>query len=339
MKQFLIKSVIFLFIILGVVGGVNYFGDAANLFDQDYERSIVEILLSDKNVTNISNYDERLLQKILIPQLDSAPEIVVLGSSRNMQIGQEIFDNKKIINSSVSGASLEDLIGIYFLYKSSNILPEKFLIGIDPWIFNINNGQNRWQTLSEEYCTFLKVNCNSKEGVSQIKQIISPSYFQSSLKNIWKRNTQPQATNEIYNESNTKLKDGSLVYSEEMRSKNNDQILNSINSYLDGYIYSLKNFNNLSPKTIEEFKLLIIDILNAGVEVEFILIPYPPKVYNVIKKDYFSVIEVETFLIKYADDLQIEINGSYNPIQYEFKNIDFYDGMHLKPEGIKNIIN
>ena len=163
--------------------------------------------------------------------------------------------------------------------------------------------------------------------------------FQSSLKNVWKGNTQPQATNEIYNESNTKLEDGSLVYSEEMRSRNNDQILNSINSYLDGNIYSLKNFNGLAPKSIDEFKLLIRDIRSVGVDVEFILIPYPPTVFDVIQKDYSSVLQVETFINQFANELNIKVKGSYNPFIYNLKNIDFYDGMHLKGEGIKKILN
>ena len=338
MKYFLIKGTLFLTAIFTTVGSVNYFGDAANLFDQNYEKKIAEILQSGKNVTNISNYDERLLQKILIRDLDTITEMVVLGSSRAMLIGEETFKVSNIRNSSVSGASLEDLVGIYQLYKTENILPEKILIGIDPWIFNSNNGQNRWQTLSTEYCAFLNIACKNEAKYFKFQQIISPSYFQSSFENLLKQSTEPQATLEYYNESNTKLIDGSLVYNKAMREKNNDQILNSIESYQQGDIYSLNNFNKLSPKYIEEFKILINDMMNAGVIVEFVLIPYPPQVYNVLVNDYRVIIAVENFVRQYAENLKIEIKGSYDPSKYNLKNIDFYDGMHLKQEKIRGIL-
>ena len=338
MKYFLIKSALFFIVILGTVGIVNYFGDAANLFDQEYEKKMVDILSARKNVTNISNYDDRLLQKLILRDIDKASGMVILGSSRTMLIGKEIFEGGDIRNSSVSGASLEDLIGIYQLYKSNNILPKKFLIGIDPWIFNANNSQERWQTLSKEYCAFTNFHCSKETNFFKIKQIISPSYFQSSFKNFLKQGSEPQATLESYNESNTKLLDGSLVYSKEMREKNNDQILNSIESYSHGNIYSLNKFNGLSPRYIEEFKLLINDMMNAGVIVEFVLIPYPPQIYNVLVNDYMAVIEVENFVRHFAENSQIEIKGSYDPSEYNLENIDFYDGMHLKPEKIRNIL-
>ncbi len=38
-------------------------------------------------------------------------------------------------------------------------------------------------------------------------------------------------------------------------------------------------------------------------------------------------------------NLQVEIKGSYNPLKYKLKNVDFYDGMHLKSEKINRILN
>lgn len=80
-------------------------------------------------------------------------------------------------------------------------------------------------------------------------------------------------------------------------------------------------------------------MVNAGVEVEFVLIPYPPQVYNVLENDFLAVIEVENFVRQYAKNLQVEIKGSYNPSEYKLKNVDFYDGMHIKPEKINSILN
>lgn len=340
MKKFIIKSTIFLFITLGAVANVNYFGDAANLYEQNYEYEIAAILKNGKNVTNISNFNDRILRKIQITEFRKRSDMVVLGSSRMMLIGKETCGARNLRNSSVSGASMEDLIAIYQIYKKENILPKKFIIGIDPWIFNKNNGQDRWQVLSEYYCSFGNMDCNLNPTVSDISQIVSPSYFQSSLRYLLlNQSSQPLGTKNEYNQTNTILLDGSLVYNKEMRDRSNEEITNSIKTFLSKDIYGLRNFSNPSSIAIKKFELFLLDILQSGINMELILIPYPPNVYEVIRNENKAVIEVERILYYIAENNNIKIKGSYNPQYYKFDNFDFYDGMHLKPEGVKKIMN
>ncbi len=157
MKCFITKSLLFFILIVVTVASTNYIGDAAHIFTQNYEKQISDILLSGNNVTNIGNYDERALQRLLVKNSRIA-DTVVLGSSRMMLYGEQIFGKLNIQNSAVSGATLEDLIGIYQIYKSENKLPKNIIIGVDPWIFNAHNGQERWITLKKEYCFFFKSN-------------------------------------------------------------------------------------------------------------------------------------------------------------------------------------
>ena len=58
MKIFLKKILIISLTILTLLVAVNYFGDAAKIFDTEYEKKMVEIILSGDYVTNITNYDE-----------------------------------------------------------------------------------------------------------------------------------------------------------------------------------------------------------------------------------------------------------------------------------------
>ncbi len=143
----------------------------------------------------------------------------------------------------------------------------------------------------------------------------------------------------MLNRRNTKLTDGSLVYGKEMRSKTEDEISASIENYLEGDIYGFRNFNKLSPRYVKEFKKLISDIIKSGVELEFYLVPYPPKVYKLMQEDYPVIIEIENLLISLAKKEKISLRGSYNPSIYNFKNIDFYDGMHLRAENLIRLNN
>jgi hypothetical protein len=337
MIKFIYKISISALIISLILISVNFFGDAAKLFDSDYEKRMANIIFAGDNVTNISNYDERKFQKELISKLEYTPDILILGSSRTMLINNKYFPDQLIFNSSVSGASIEDFISIYHLYKIEGVLPKKIIIGIDPWLFNINNNQVRWKSLLNEYNQFHNKDLVASPSYFKYKQLLSPSYFQSSIKNIGK-NTEPYGTSVDYNVTNTKLTDGSLTYSKTFREATSSEIEVKVSGYIQGNIYSIENFNELSPKIIGDFKKLIKDI-KGNSQIEFFLAPYHPTVYEVVKNDYPMVLKTENFINDFAKQNSIQVLGSFNPNIISINEDYFYDGMHLKEKGIMRILN
>ena len=71
--------------------------------------------------------DERQFVKnrILYETLD--PKILIVGSSRVMQLSNENFD-QQVLNLGVSGASIEDQIAITVM-ASRSLIPIKFYLG------------------------------------------------------------------------------------------------------------------------------------------------------------------------------------------------------------------
>ena len=104
MKKFILKLIIVLTPILLFVLSIHYFGDAANLFTIGYEEKIANEIIKGNNVTNIYNYDERLLVKCLINNSNFCIEVIALGSSRVLLINSSDFKNQTFINNGVSGA-------------------------------------------------------------------------------------------------------------------------------------------------------------------------------------------------------------------------------------------
>lgn len=338
MRKFIYKTSVSAILILIILVSINYFGDAAKLFGLDYEKKLATMLLSGENVANITNYNERKLQKELIENIQKTPDIVILGSSRTMLINNGYFADKILLNNSVSGASLEDLIAIYQIYKSNNIIPEKVIIGIDPWLFNEYNNQTRWKALENEYNKFFKKDSISIINFYKYRQLLSPSYFQSSLMEL-NKNNDPQPTLEKYNRSNTKLIDGSITYNKSYRESSQNDINAGAIKYIQGNVYSLENFKKLSPNIISEFELLIQDIKSNNIQIIIFLAPYHPIVYDKIESDYPMVLKTEEFIIKFAEKEDIEILGSFNPTKIGVDENYFYDGMHSKEEGIKIILD
>lgn len=76
-----IKKILIFLPLVCLLVFVNYLVDPANIFKiNKYEKNIAEILLKELNVANISNYDERLLQKHYVKGLQNEKDIIVLGS-------------------------------------------------------------------------------------------------------------------------------------------------------------------------------------------------------------------------------------------------------------------
>ena len=126
--------------------------EPGGIFRKGYEQGMVEIISSGKNVANVENYNERIFEKYLISQYPEKVDTAVIGSSRIMQIGDSILNkNATILNNGVSGATVEDEIAIIWMYYNRGYLPNQIIIGIDPWIFNKNNEQTRWESIKDEY--------------------------------------------------------------------------------------------------------------------------------------------------------------------------------------------
>ena len=344
MQKFINKIIIISLPVLIVLITVNYFGDAARIFDSDYEKEMAETLMKGSFVTNISNYDERVFQKELINRMNNAPEILVLGSSRTMLINSTYFSNQTFFNNSVSGASIEDIIALFQTYKERNILPNKIIIGIDPWLLNENNGQSRWKSLEYFYNKYNKKTGSILVTNSSYKysELFSLSYFQASIKAIPKLfsgTSRPIATQEKYNETNTKLSDGSLVYSADYRNATQNQINSKIDSYINGNIYSIENFKSISDDIWSEFQEFISTLKKENISVELFLCPYAPKVYEKVSINYPNVVNSENLIVRFAKANGIKVYGSFDPYSLGFDETYFYDGMHCKEKGIEGILN
>jgi len=344
MKKFLIKSVLVLLPTLLFVATINYFGDAANLFSAGYEQKIAQGLKSGYNVTNVSNYDERLLQKEMI-DTKTCPQVVVIGSSRTMLINSDYFKNKTFLNNSVSGASLQDLLAIYELYEKNGCAPEHIILGLDPWTLNDNNSQSRWMTLEPEYNIIADRLNNKKESVhssnpqSKYIQLVSPSYFQASIRNLNKNNELLLTKNKI-NSTFTRLVDGSICYDEKYRNSSPAKIDALVSDYMNGELYSIEKFNEISPKLSQLLEKFIVVLHEKKIKVSVLLLPYHPKVYKFISTNnkYKQVLRTEDFYHSLALKYNIEITGSFNPSVLKLDETAFYDGMHSKQKGVEKLM-
>jgi hypothetical protein len=346
MKKIFVRLLCFFTIPTCCIVGINFFIDPANIFKKSIYETIVNHLIEDKNVTNIPNLDERLLQKLYINLLNKCPDEIVLGSSRIMQIGNASnIQRTNLINNGVSGASLEDILSIYYLYVKKGCKIKKITLGLDPYFLNDNHGQNRWITLETEFIDCYNQLFEQKKGYrnplfeDKYKELFSLAYFRSSLDYLKSgNNKQVHSTENHNNKKMTRLTDGTITYDYDTRNISIDKSDKSVKqAIINQPLYSMQGFLELSVYYKDLFSLFIEHVIQNNIEIEFVFIPLHPLLFNYLQNDpnYKMFFEAEKFYQEIASEKQIKIIGSFDPNSYNLEHLNFYDGFHCKEEVIE----
>lgn len=338
--------------LLMTIAAVNYRYDPANLFGGDaYEAGIARLLSEGKNVANVTDYDERVLQKYYVEQLSSSKDVLVLGSSRSMNIGARQFPGKAFFNASVSGATLEDYYAIIQLYRARNLLPNMIVLGVDPWIFNQNNGQTRWKSLEAEYrqSLFLKkpgevrLTPAGGKNLSRYQQLFSLDYFQASIKTKKRKARGYYATSDTQLDVNIRIADGSISYRREFALRKTEEVSEVARRMAAKKpLYSLDKFSELDPTYISRFEGLIARLREEGVEVVLFLPPYHPDMYAAMMNKGSSallVAEAERYIRRFAEQQHLFVLGAYAPDSALCDRDEFFDEMHPRPTCINKIFS
>ena len=156
--------------------------------------------------------DERKFIKNRIIYETLNPKIIIIGSSRAMSAPIADF-KQNLLNLSVSGASIEDQISITEM-ALEKFNPEKIILGADPWLFNENNNQKRWESISNEFQLSLE-NIELMEKNNQVlkeNDLVKDHYsFEKILDNFYNSLNKRNLTANIDNNQIKKQKKGSIL--------------------------------------------------------------------------------------------------------------------------------
>ncbi|MDD5593866.1 MAG: hypothetical protein PHG97_03900 [Candidatus Margulisbacteria bacterium] len=348
----LLKKILLFLPVLVALVGFNYFVDPANLFRSErFGQGLADILLKGRNAVILGNYEERLLQKYYIDGLAERKDLVVLGSSRTLQINSDMFPGRSFFNNSVSGVSIEDLMAVYWQYRKKDRLPAAVIIGLDPWLLNKNQLTRYWAVKSDydDCAAYLSVKSERRRVANYFQdkyfELFSPSYFQLSfwywLKGLQGKNEAGMhclPTADRIAKEMIKLSDGSINYGINVRSITPSEVRRK--ALADPAAYSLEEFTQLDPGLKIKFERLVQLMLKDGVRVSFFLVPYHPLAYHILTTadKYKIILAAENYYLDLAAKQKIKTYGSYNPAVFSLSGEDFYDGMHAKGPALRKIL-
>lgn len=332
---------------------VNLYVDPAKLFDwgHQYERGMAQILKQGKYVVGMSNYDERLLQKMRTEEAPlTEPEWIVMGSSRSMQISSDML-GRPVLNLSVSGASVEDHIAIDQMV--SGWPGTKFIVGADPWIFNANSDQDRWLSVCNDYRNGLGLiglpNLASGLRCSRNvrwRQLLNFEYTKTSTLGLLNRMRQGRFD---YSEKegnspdplrDTIRPDGSRMYNLKLASRTPEETAAFVQKRSQPPLYAMNKYEEVDERYWTMFWALMTHLKGKGKENAVIYLPaYHPGMYPQLVRHVPAIRHLEEKIRAKADALGIEVRGSYDPGAANCQQSEFYDDIHPRESCIERQLN
>lgn len=350
MKKLLFKLALFspLFLIIIII---QWLSQNARVFNTS-EYSIAQSWLHQNNIAFSFDYDDRIAHKYYITQSEKK-DIIVLGSSRSTKIDKTFFKNKTFFNHSVTGADLEDYIGIYQLLVEKNTTPKEIIIGIDPWVLSeYKTKPKRWIDLRKEFYTFNKKNFTPQDisiafyyYQEKYKTFFYLPHIQYTIERILlttsarflNHKTLYSPTNDPDSFLPVVHADGSISESQKIRTKKPEDVATEIRTAKTLCPTELNR--QLSKTKISIFNAFLSALKKQNIKITFWLAPFHPITYEEIRNNPGCnlAISVEDYVRDISKEYNMPIIGSYNPNYYNLTGDDFYDSIHPKKDTVKNI--
>ena len=331
--------------------------DVSGLFQGELApRQVANLLLEGSTVSGYDQMDERQVLEVYVQNLTEAPDTLALGSSRVLQLSEDLVGGGSFFNAGISGAGPMDIMNIWYLFEREDKLPGTLILEVDPWLFNADPDINR-NSDSELFAEFLEkslgINADYEEPdtVALWKALVDPAYFQGNVTYYLKQ----RQTGAVLTEDGddipfkavtgsidaldyaVKRADGSIQYPLNFRSWNYDQVMAEVLAQA-GTLNALHGFDQMDPYWTDLFTRFIEHVQAKGVNVVFLMTPYHPfivlHVYN-NPEGFTGFFEVEPWVREYAAMNGIPVYGSYHAGRVGIQESMFFDGLHCKPEALQ----
>lgn len=341
-----VLGILLLVPILGFMVWFNYTVDRSGLFQGDrFERETALMLINKQDVFGYEKMDERQISKLIVQNLEEMPSTVALGSSRILQLTSNELGSKDFFNFGMIGGSYNDVIGTFYLMERADKLPDTAIIGFDPWHLKESAIDRRSDTaLYAEALLALgeDVEIEKNDESEKWEELFSPSYFQGCVEYYYRdksgeSNPSPVVGDVLKQPTEVKRSDGSVLYTEEFRNAQQDEITYNAMVQAGTFLY-MGEYDEPSEKMLAIYDKFLINAQKKGVNIVFVLTPYQHTLWDIVvnqQDKWKGFFKTEAAVRALAAKHNIPVYGSYNPYALEdVDTFDFHDGLHVKSSGI-----
>jgi len=281
--------------------------------------------LAQSEYVYYGNLDDRKFTAARLIVETRQPKIIVMGSSRLMQAGNQTFGDK-VLNLSVSGAAVEDMIALVG-EATAKFDVAKVYLAADPWLFNQNSTQDEWKSIAALYQNWLS-QMQNRAGAPPVPFLTDADIEQRRLNAVFaKLNLAALSTTNAAHEALAKRSsDGVMIYDQSFANKTQTQIKAGFDHLLKYQVATYQHSSDYKEKYISLIKYL----KRQDIEVAIVLSPYHPGLFDRITQEMPLYAEIEEEIRQLGKDLDVTVLGSYDPALVGCGADEFYDGMHPK---------
>lgn len=349
---FVVQCAVYGAVVIGLVIAMNASVDASSVISAKSHTSMARIAMSGNIVATGGNYNERVYQVAIVKEMATLPKTLVVGSSRGMNLGEEITGYEDIYNTCVSGACMQDyyaLIGLY--YEKFQKIPERIIFEVSPWVFYENNPESRWSENNgyreAAYGFYRTVNGVDMDVSTMNREnpYMSMAYFQynrDTLKDIGVEAFEEKAARISENEDEAAdYPDGVLRYAANLENPSEDRLA-GVRANTGGVTYQdVDKMTELSEELRTDFEALISFCQANGAEIILYLEPFSiTKCRYIYDEDQNPVFqEVEDYLHGFEERFGVKVIGGYDARLLDLTDEQFVDHMHLDKAGVRKVWN
>jgi len=376
-KRVLRKVSLLVPILIGMVW-INWAVDPVMLYDghfddpsrHPYVGIITKDLLAGKPHSTVAFYSERLVDEAMFrsrPKID----VLVLGSSMAKPIHREMFPGLSFFNASIYGGRLEEMIAMWEVAQACGVRPKRVVlqlnqaaVGKRPYpisaefsaIFHQARQRLRGDDEPLDPDAGFVPNVDPRVPGDQAAgftggrgllhpydTLISPRYLQFSLLFLVKKWISENAIPILFagEDQHELFPDGSVEWCSHWRlRKITDFHGPTENSQVPiiaaEWMRPVENQRRL-------FEAFVLDIQKSGAQVEFVLLPSNPWLFDLALKEFQQAgktlpsVDTEAYLRAFADRHGIRIRGSLDPANAGVVEEDFVDFIHMRRASVARL--
>lgn len=320
------------------------------------ERRLAQASLSGKNVLLPAQVDEATLRWCLAEEIQTPPQIAILGSSHTLQLSSDDCQPYHLSNFSLSGGFMQDHLVTTEILDRRGKRPRVWVVMVDAWFFDYPMDFRQWRTRPRELAAmeqklsdlqapplapiFRDRVVDELRPRSQASLSLSP--ILSMADNFVRQHTHVIVPANVEDALGTVLtSDGAIKAAGNHRDIDVAEAraiaLHQYSINRDRHRYG--TYGKVDDQLWALFERWLTFLKGDGAQVVLVLSPYHPAIFGkMIAEPKNQLRAVEDRVRALAPAAGVRLVGSYDPAVVGVGEADFFDGDHLREDGLRKLL-
>ncbi len=317
------------------------------------ERKTAASIARGQAVILPSGLNEWMLRWKLASRLTKAPEVAVLGSSHSLGVTASLLGAEHTMNFSISGSSLADHLVTTSILEARAIRPKRWVVFVNAWWFDLGADYGAWYHRVDD---LLRMEANLSARGPALEPVFSTneSVLARGQKGNYALEPLLLTIDGMFLEYLSKAQspraghDGLVITADGALAVSSDKVPLSLAAVAaltqrqflerpDRHRYG--TYGQVDENLWSYFERWVQACQQNGSEVWLVLSPYHPAIYpSIVQSTRNQLRTVEGRVRDFGRRTSTPVIGSYDPTRAQILAEWFYDGDHLREDGLRSLL-